>query len=103
LLLLDEPTTGLDPRSKQDVQKFVRELRDEHQATILLCTHDMGEAEALCDRLAVLHKGRLVALDTVAGLKQRFGTEMGEAAPTLEQIFIHLTGRPIDDIEEGGA
>jgi ABC-2 type transport system ATP-binding protein len=102
LLLLDEPTTGLDPRSKQDVQRFVRELRDEHDATILLCTHDMGEAEDLCDRMAVLHKGRLVALDTVAGLKRRFGGEMGGAEPTLEQVFIHLTGRRIEDEDEDG-
>ena len=59
LLLLDEPTTGLDPRSKLDVQRFVRELREGHDATILLCTHDMAEAAALCDRVAILDKGRL--------------------------------------------
>ena len=50
LLLLDEPTTGLDPRSKLEVQEFIREVRAEHDATILLCTHDMNEAEALADR-----------------------------------------------------
>ncbi len=93
LLLLDEPTTGLDPRSKQDVQQFVHELRDEHDATILLCTHDMAEAEALCDRVAIVDKGRLVALDTVDGLRRQFGEEMGVLEPNLEQIFIHLTGR----------
>jgi ABC-2 type transport system ATP-binding protein len=99
LLLLDEPTTGLDPRSKQDVQRFVRELRDEHDATILLCTHDMTEADALCDRVAILEKGRLVALDTVEGLKQQFGGEMAAVTPTLEDVFIHLTGRSLDDDE----
>lgn len=97
LLLLDEPTTGLDPRSKQDVQAFVRQLRDEHDATILLCTHDMHEAEDLCGRMAVIEKGRLAALDTVDGLKRRFGTEMGTAEPTLEEVFIHLTGRSLAD------
>jgi ABC-2 type transport system ATP-binding protein len=101
LLLLDEPTTGLDPRSKQDVQRFIHELRDGHDATILLCTHDMHEAEALCDRVAMLHDGRLVALDTVEGLKRRFGAEMGTLDPTLEEVFIHLTGRSLDDDEEG--
>ena len=101
LLLLDEPTTGLDPRSKQDVQRFIHELRDGHDATILLCTHDMHEAEALCDRVAMLHDGRLVALDTVDGLKRRFGAEMGASDPTLEEVFIHLTGRSLDDDEEG--
>ena len=69
LLLLDEPTTGLDPRSKREVQAFVRELRETHDATILLTTHDMYEAEALCDRIAILDEGRIVALDTPMGLK----------------------------------
>jgi ABC-2 type transport system ATP-binding protein len=101
LLLLDEPTTGLDPRSKQDVQKFVHELRNEHDATILLCTHDMSEAETLCDRVAIVDKGRLVALDTVDGLRRQFGEEMGVLEPNLEQIFIHLTGRSLEDDEEG--
>jgi ABC-2 type transport system ATP-binding protein len=101
LLLLDEPTTGLDPRSKLDVQRFVEELRDGHDATILLCTHDMAEATALCDRVAILEKGKLVALDTVDGLKRRFGAEMGSPDPSLEEIFIHLTGRSLEDDEEG--
>lgn len=100
LLLLDEPTTGLDPRSKLDVQRFVLELRDSHDATILLCTHDMHEAEALCDRVSILDKGRLVALDTVDGLKRQFGSEMGKLDPTLEEIFIHLTGRSLEDDDE---
>jgi ABC-2 type transport system ATP-binding protein len=100
LLLLDEPTTGLDPRSKLDVQRFVLELRDSHDATILLCTHDMHEAEALCDRVAILDKGRLVALDTVDELQRQFGLEMGKLDPSLEEIFIHLTGRSLDDEDE---
>lgn len=103
LLLLDEPTTGLDPRSKQDVQVFVRQLRDEHDATILLCTHDMHEAEDLCGRMAVIDKGKLASLDTVDGLKRRFGAEMGNAEPTLEEVFIHLTGRSLADDHEEGA
>ena len=60
LLLLDEPTTGLDPRSKLDVQTFVEELRDHHDATVVLTTHDLAEADRLCDRLAILDRGRLV-------------------------------------------
>ena len=58
LLLLDEPTTGLDPRSKREVQDFLRDLRDTHDATILLTTHDMQEADALCDHIAILDEGR---------------------------------------------
>ncbi|MDP9362618.1 MAG: ABC transporter ATP-binding protein [Chloroflexota bacterium] len=99
LLLLDEPTTGLDPRSKQDVQAFVHRLRDEHDATIILCSHDMREAEELCDRIALLDKGRLIALDTVDGLKRTVGPQLGAANPSLEEIFIHLTGRKIDEDE----
>jgi ABC-2 type transport system ATP-binding protein len=101
LLLLDEPTTGLDPRSKMDVQQFVHELRAEHDATIVLCTHDMAEAESLCDRVAIVDKGRLIALDTVDGLRRQLGDEMGVPEPNLEQIFIHLTGRSLEDDEEG--
>ena len=63
LLLLDEPTTGLDPRSKLEVQEFIREMRDEHDATVLLCTHDLAEAEALADRVGILDRGRLLALE----------------------------------------
>ena len=69
LLLLDEPTTGLDPRSKRDVQAFVLELRQDHGTTIVLTTHDMEEADRLCDRIAILDGGRIVALDTPRGLK----------------------------------
>lgn len=101
LLLLDEPTTGLDPRSKLDVQRFVHELRDGHDATILLCSHDMAEAEALCDRVMLLDKGRVAALDTVPGLQARYGPELGTETPTLEEIFILLTGRSLEEDEEG--
>jgi ABC-2 type transport system ATP-binding protein len=93
LLLLDEPTTGLDPRSKRDVQDFVRQLRDRHDATILLCSHDMDEAERLCDRIAVLDQGKVVAIDTAQGLKDRVSAELGGIDVTLEDVFIQLTGR----------
>jgi ABC-2 type transport system ATP-binding protein len=91
LLLLDEPTTGLDPRSKLEVQEFVRELREQHDSTIVLCTHDMAEAEALADRVGILDKGELLFLEPVAEVKRRFGVE------TLEQAFFAATGRTIDD------
>jgi ABC-2 type transport system ATP-binding protein len=99
MLLLDEPTTGLDPRSKKDVQHFVNRLRDEHDATILLCTHDMDEAEQLCDRIAVIDNGRMIELDTAENLKSRIAMETGDPATTLEDVFIHLTGRSIEEIE----
>jgi ABC-2 type transport system ATP-binding protein len=94
LLLLDEPTTGLDPRSKREVQAFVRELREVHDATIVLTTHDMYEAEALCDRIAILDDGRIVALDTPAGLKKLIPRHNGNE-PTLEDVFMTLTGKEL--------
>jgi len=104
LLLLDEPTTGLDPRSKREVQTLVRELRDTHDATIVLTTHDMGEADALCDRIAIVDDGRIVALDTPAGLKtlvtrneSKIPRSSAGHAPTLEDVFMQLTGKKLKD------
>lgn len=99
LLLLDEPTTGLDPRSKREVQAFVRELRDSHDATILLTTHDMEEADALCDRIAIMDEGRIIALDTPAGLKALVHPSNGRV-PTLEDVFMQLTGKVLAEEEE---
>jgi ABC-2 type transport system ATP-binding protein len=96
LLLLDEPTTGLDPRSKLDVQAFVEELQAEHDATIVLTTHDLAEAERLCGRIGILAGGRLAAEATPAALKARVAIEHG-LAPTLESAFMTYTGRSLDD------
>jgi ABC-2 type transport system ATP-binding protein len=92
VLLLDEPTTGLDPRSKIDVQTFVRELRDVHDATILITTHDMEEAEALCDRVAIIDQGRIVALGDANELKLAVAEVMGRSEPvTMHEVFMHYT------------
>jgi ABC-2 type transport system ATP-binding protein len=99
LLLLDEPTTGLDPRSKREVQAFVRELRDEQGTTILLTTHDMVEAETLCDRIAIMEGGKMVALDTPAGLKAMVANGDGRE-PTLEDVFLELTGKKLVNEDE---
>ncbi|WP_322805926.1 ABC transporter ATP-binding protein [Thermanaerothrix sp.] len=99
LLLLDEPTTGLDPRSKREVQAVVRELREVHGTTILLTTHDMNEAETLCDRIAIMDSGRVVALDTPEGLKNRVRGS-SEQSPTLEEVFLELTGKQLRNPEE---
>jgi ABC-2 type transport system ATP-binding protein len=90
LLLLDEPTTGLDPRSKREVQEFIKEVRVEHDATILLCTHDMLEAESLADRVGLLDRGELLFLEPVEQVKQRYGVE------TLEEAFFAATGRAFE-------
>jgi len=91
LLLLDEPTTGLDPRSKLEVQEFIRTLRERHDSTILLCTHDMAEAEALADRIGILHRGELLCLEGADEIRDRYG------ADTLEQAFLNATGRSFED------
>ena len=94
VLLLDEPTTGLDPRSKQEVQNFIREMRQTHDSTILLCTHDMAEAEILADRIGILDRGELLFLEPVDEVKARYGSE------TLEEAFFAATGRTFEDETE---
>jgi ABC-2 type transport system ATP-binding protein len=89
LLLLDEPTTGLDPRSKLDVQAFIRRIQKEHDTTILLTTHDMQEAEALCDRICILQNGQMLAEGSLEKLKTDCGVS-GDG--TLEEVFLTLTG-----------
>ncbi|MBI1741927.1 ABC transporter ATP-binding protein [Candidatus Acetothermia bacterium] len=93
LLLLDEPTTGLDPRSKREVQEFVLEMRDQHDATVLLTTHDMDEADKLCDRVAIIDNGKIIAEDTPQGLKESIRHRIPQ--PTLEDVFMELTGKQL--------
>jgi len=100
LMLLDEPTTGLDPRSKRDVQTFVREVQRDHDATILLTTHDMDEAEALCDRIAFLVGGRIVAEGTPYELRQMVAGDGDVEKVDLEDVFMALTGRTVEEDEE---
>jgi ABC-2 type transport system ATP-binding protein len=99
LLLLDEPTTGLDPHSKRDVQGFIRAMRRDHDTTVLLTTHDMAEADGLCDRIAIFDEGRIVALDTPAGLKAAVSARLGRTVD-LEDVFLELTGKSLEDEEE---
>jgi ABC-2 type transport system ATP-binding protein len=94
LLLLDEPTTGLDIRSKREVQAFVRDLRLEHDATIVLTTHDLDEAERLSDRIGIIHEGRLVAEGSAEELRARYG------ASGLEDVFMTATGKRLDEADE---
>lgn len=93
LLLMDEPTTGLDPRSKREVQEVIEELNQESGTTILLTTHDMLEADNLCDRIAIIDSGKIAALDTPQGLKKIISPNGHE--PTLEDVFLELTGKTL--------
>ena len=94
VLFLDEPTVGLDPFAKQAVWKHIRELRREFNATILMTTHDMQEADELCETIAFMHQGTIATIGTPAALKAALGPEA-----TLGDVFIHYTG---SDISEGG-
>jgi ABC-2 type transport system ATP-binding protein len=100
LLLLDEPTTGLDPRSKLDVQAFIEDIRRTNDASIVLTTHDLDEAERLCDEIVVLNDGRIVAQGSPEELKRQVADRYGEA-PTMHAVFMTYTGRSLDeDVEE---
>jgi ABC-2 type transport system ATP-binding protein len=100
LILLDEPTTGLDPKSKKDVEAFIHRLRAEQDTTLLLTTHDMAEAEALCDRIAILNRGKVVALGTAQELKESARKQVSDPLPSLEDVFIALAGEKLEDADE---
>jgi ABC-2 type transport system ATP-binding protein len=97
LLLMDEPTTGLDPRSKREVQELVRSIRRDRAATVLLCTHDLQEAEVLCDRVVVIDQGRVLADGTPAELIR---LHAAKADGSLEDAFMALTGKRLEEDEE---
>jgi ABC-2 type transport system ATP-binding protein len=99
LLLMDEPTTGLDPRSKKEVQAALQLLRAEREVTVLLCTHDMDEAAALCDRVLMMDEGRVLADGTPEELGRTYSD--GDSPATLEDVFMHLTGKAFASEEEG--
>jgi ABC-2 type transport system ATP-binding protein len=98
LLLMDEPTTGLDPRSKRDVQGFVREIRDAQGTTIVITSHDMDEVDKLCDRVAIIDKGKFIVLNTPGELKRlvRSDTE----GVSLEDVFMKLTGKGLEEADK---
>jgi ABC-2 type transport system ATP-binding protein len=105
ILFLDEPTTGLDPQARRHMWDLVRSFRDEG-TTIVLTTHAMDEAELLCDRVAVIDAGRIVALDRPAALIEALlATGFRRAAPereaTLEDVFLHLCGHELRDGDAG--
>jgi ABC-2 type transport system ATP-binding protein len=94
VLFLDEPTVGLDPVAKQAVWQNVRDLREEFGTTILMTTHDMQEADELCEKVAFMHAGRLAAIGSPAELRSALGPDA-----SLGDVFIHYTGATIS---EGG-
>ncbi|MEK7626307.1 MAG: ABC transporter ATP-binding protein [Patescibacteria group bacterium] len=101
VFFLDEPTTGLDPQARRNLWDLIREVRD-RGVTVIMTTHYMDEAELLCDRVAVMDEGEIVALDTPknlikALLKKGFKKEQQVEQANLEDVFIDLTGKALRD------
>jgi ABC-2 type transport system ATP-binding protein len=92
ILFLDEPTIGLDPMARHSVWDRLRDLRRDYSMTVLITTHDMEEAEALCDELAILHAGRVAVVGTPAGLRAELG-----AGASMDEVFAHYAGGGIGD------
>jgi len=98
LLVLDEPTVGLDPIARADVWEHIARLRERAGMTVLMTTHHMEEADLYCDRVALMHRGRIQATGTPAGLKAGLGPDA-----TLDDVFRHFTGGTLDeDTAKGG-
>jgi len=94
VVFLDEPTVGLDPVARHAVWDRLRDLRMRFGTTVLLTTHDMEEAEALCERIAIMHRGQIVALGSTSELKSAAGADA-----SMDDVFAHFTG---GSVEEGG-
>jgi len=97
VLFLDEPTVGLDPTARHLVWDYIRQIRQTLGTTILLTTHLMDEADLLCNRVGIMHLGKLVACDTPQALKEA----MGNPGATLDEVFIHFTGNQLDNFTGG--
>jgi ABC-2 type transport system ATP-binding protein len=97
LLVLDEPTVGLDPIARSDVWDYIERLRESAPMTVLMTTHYMDEADTYCDRISLMHRGLIRATGTPATLKASLGSEA-----TLDDVFRHYTGGTLDDNESGG-
>ena len=94
VLFLDEPTVGLDPAARKTLWKIIKDWKQQFGITILMTTHDMDEADRLCDVVAFMHLGRIVAMDAPDALKVEYGK-----GASLDDIFVELTG---SSISEGG-
>ena len=96
VLFLDEPTVGLDPVARKAVWEYLARLRQQSGMTVFLTTHYMEEADSLCDRIAIMHLGKMMALGTPAELKAAVGGEN----LSLDDVFTHYTG---NTLESGGS
>jgi len=100
VVLLDEPTEGLDPRSRAAIWDTLDELRRRLGMTLVLTTHYMEEADRLCDRVGIVDRGALIVEGTPEELKASVAREAAIARPTLEDVYLHYTGRVFDDVAD---
>ncbi len=101
VFFLDEPTTGLDPQARRNLWDLIKEIRDKG-VTVIMTTHYLDEAEILCDRVAIMDKGKIIALDSPANLiktllKKGFKKEQKVEQANLDDVFIDLTGKGLRD------
>jgi ABC-2 type transport system ATP-binding protein len=101
IIFLDEPTTGLDPQARRNLWELIRQIRD-RGTTVIITTHYMDEAEYLCDRVAIIDSGKIVALSTPDQLIDNLVADGFERTKevkqaNLEDVFIHLTGKTLRD------
>jgi ABC-2 type transport system ATP-binding protein len=96
ILFLDEPTVGLDPGARRAVWQYIRRLQEDYGTTVLLTTHLMDEADQLCDRLAIMNRGSIVAQGTPTELRV---STLGDPDSSLDDVFIKLTGGTIDEAD----
>jgi len=92
ILFLDEPTEGLDPRSRASVWDTLERLQHDLGVTLVLSTHYMDEGDRLCDRIAIIDRGAVLVEDTPNALKSKVGTHAN-----LEDVYLHYTGQPFAD------
>lgn len=97
MLLLDEPTTGLDPRAKRDVQNLIKDVKETMNTTMLLTTHNMDEAEKLCDYVAIIHLGRIVASGRPLELKKQLLGRIEN--PSFEDALLEFTDVSMEEAE----
>jgi len=98
LMLLDEPTTGLDPRAKKEVQALIEDMKQNLNTTILLTSHDMEEIEKLCNFVAIIHNGKIVIEGTPENLKESIRAKIEN--PTFEDVFMEYTGVDFKEVDE---
>ncbi len=101
VFFLDEPTTGLDPQARRNLWELIRKIRDKG-VTVIMTTHYLDEAELLCDRVAIMDNGKIIALDTPKNLvkqllKRGFSKHQQVQQANLDDVFIDLTGKAIRD------